>query len=124
MAPDFDSTDDASFVTEYAKTSASRHGASARRTIEIPWIYDEVSAALLAAEYVRTAGFTYSTRAYRADWRHGWLEVGQRVLFTSKTLHLQEVQVEIIGKAPRIGGYVFLLAFDDDPLRLASKEAS
>lgn len=123
-APRIDPGNRSDFTTAYAQMSASRHGSAHAETLEVPWIYDEASAARIAAEHVRLRGFAYATRTYRADWRYGWLEVGMMIRLTSASLHMTDVQVEIIGKAHRIGGYEFLLAFDDDPLRLGSKRAS
>ena len=122
--PDRTRSDATQFSTEYAVSSASRFGRIDGETLEIPWIYDEASAAHIAALQVRLMGFPYATASYRADWRYGWLEVGMRLRFTSERLHLSDVQVEVVGKAPRIGGYEFLLCFEDDPVRLGSKRAT
>jgi hypothetical protein len=122
--PERDPTDAEQFTTAYALMSASRHGRIDGQTVELPWLYDEASAALIAALNVRVRGFAYATRTYRADWRYGWLERGQRIRLSSASLHLADVLVEVVGKAPRIGGYLITLAFDDDPIRLGSRQAS
>lgn len=110
-----------SFATEYAVISASRYDTTATETIELPFIYDETSAELIVAENVRIRGFGYSTGAFRANHLYGWIEVGQVILFTSDRLHLTDQFVEVLGKRPIEGGWMFLLAFDDDPVRNAPK---
>lgn len=109
--------DTTQFPTEYAVASASRYGRSQAETVEVSWLTSEVGAARIASDLVRLRGLPYATRTYRADWRYGWIEVGQRLRLTDERLHLTDHLVEVAGKAPRIGGYDFLIRFTDDPQR-------
>lgn len=118
---DPDSSDASQFATEYALTSASRYNTTATEILEAPFIYDDVSAALVVSDYVRIQGLGYATRAYRANHLYGWIEVGQVLLLTSAPLGLVDQFVEVLGKRPTASGWVFLLAFDDDPVRNAPK---
>ncbi|MEL6349017.1 MAG: hypothetical protein AAFV53_38285, partial [Myxococcota bacterium] len=107
------------FATEYAVISASRYETTATESIEVPFIYDDGSAAIIASDQVRVRGFGFSTRSYRVSHLYGWIEVGQVLLLGSS--YLKDQFVEVVGKRPILDGWVLLLAFDDDPVRNADK---
>lgn len=106
-------------ATSYATFGESRSQRIQARNVEIPIVYDEVTAGIIAADTVRQEAFTYRTRSYFAGFRFGWLKVNEQYLLTDDVY--TDVQVECIGKEPTPGGYVITLALDDDPVRLAPK---
>jgi hypothetical protein len=106
-------------ATSYAIFGESRTQSTQAEALELPLVYDETTAGIIAAETVRQRAFPYRSRSFVASMRWGWLRVNEVYLLTDDVY--TSVQVEVVSKEPTPGGYVYTLTLDDDPVRLAGK---
>ena len=122
ITPDPDSSDNESFPDEYAVISANRWSTDAAEpvvqseTIELPHIYDDTTAALIATERIRDKGFGYASRPYIADVRHGWLSPGDQFRLESESLH-RTYLATLLSKRWTGTAWAMVVALDDDPVR-------
>ncbi len=125
VGPDADTSNPESFESEYAVISANRWSTDPAspviqaEVIDLPHIYDDASAALIARERVRLLGLGYSTRAYLADMRLGWLMAGDQLRLESESLH-RTLLVTVADKEWTGTGWAFTFEMTDDPVRVSS----
>lgn len=119
VTPEPDVTNASEIGSEYADHSLSRTGDARAESLESSFLYDEVTAGLLALEQVRFLGFGYRTRPSFSTLGWGWLEVNEVYLLTND-VHT-DLQVEVLSKTPVMDGYEIVLSVDDDPVRMAAK---
>ena len=88
-------------------------------TLTLSHVYDETTASLIARERVRALGLGYSTRPYLADVRMGWLMPGDQFKLDSDSLH-RSFFVTVMSKTWTGIQWAFVVALDEDPVRISS----
>ena len=129
IAPDVDSTDPEAFSDEYAVISANRWSTDPSspviqsESIDLPHLYDDSSAALIARERVRVQGLGFSTRPYIAGARLGSLAAGSKFRLSSASLH-REFLATVLSRQWTGTAWALTLALDEDPVRISSLKKS
>ena len=122
---DPDPADPEAFPDEYAEISVNRWTTSTAaevvqsEVLELDWIYDDSSAALIARERVQVFGFGYAERDYTAHRSYGWLHPGVQVRWESATLH-RTYLATVLERSWNGISWDLVIAFDDDPIRGSS----
>lgn len=130
VTPEPNSADPEAFSDEYAVISVNRWSTDPvnpiiqAESIELDFIYDDTTAALIARERVRVQGIGYSTRDYIGDYPLGYLSPGDTFRFDSESLYRTGMLVEILSKRWTGEAWLFTLAFDEDPVRDSSTHKS
>ena len=120
---DPDPDDPEAFSDEYAVISVNRWSTDPAtpviqaESITLDFIYDDVSAALVARERVRVQGFGYSDCVFIGDVALGYLSPGEHIRLDSDRLARTGMVAEVISKRWTGEAWEFTLAIDVDPLR-------
>jgi hypothetical protein len=125
IGPEPEADDDESFPDEYAIISANRWSTDpaspviAAESLELPHIYDDTTAALIATEMIRTQGLGYATRPYVLDVRLGWLMPGAQIRLESSSLH-RTYLATVLSRRWTGTSWAVIFALDEDPIRDSS----
>ncbi|MEL6342073.1 MAG: hypothetical protein AAFV53_03000 [Myxococcota bacterium] len=109
--------DDGQVPTQYAIESQRRWGEVRERTLSSDYLYDDATAALIADEYIQRWGDQVDGATFSAAPRYGWLQIGDRIRFTSERLGFVEVPAVITGRTWLSGEWRFGIQFERDVVR-------
>ena len=129
VGPEADASNPEAFTDEYAVMSVNRWSTDPANpviqaeSIDLPHIYDESSAALIARERVRLLGLGYETRAYLADPRLGWVMAGDQLRLESESLY-RTMLATVASKEWTGSAWALVFEFDNDPIRVSSLKKS
>ena len=102
-------------VSPYAIVSYQRFGAKPQ-VIELDFVYDVDTASRIAKNIIRTQSLPEKKITYRAEFRFGYLELGDIIELTDADLGLSKYRAQICGKRYELSSWIYDILISENPI--------
>ena len=102
-------------VSPYAIISYQRFGVKSR-AIDLDFVYDMETAGKIAANLIKTQALPEKKISYRAEFRFGYLEIGDIIELTDADLGLEEYRAQICAKRYELRSWIYDILISENPI--------